>query len=151
MAGLDGGYVRDWKDRKTNFEVIVGQSVPDERDPRYVGLAHTYDAKPKRRLFDLLRSQGLQANQDVTFLIDGGEEVRALTEFVTPEAEHVLDWFHITMRLTVLCQYARGVTNHDETAGKRLLADLERIKWFLWNTPQILMLSERCSIVRSGG
>jgi hypothetical protein len=24
-VGLDGGYVRDWEDRKTNFEVIVGR------------------------------------------------------------------------------------------------------------------------------
>ena len=73
VVGLDGGYVRDWEDRKTNFEVIVGQSVPEDRDARYVGLVHTYDSKPKRRLFDLLKSQGLQANQDVTFLTDGGE------------------------------------------------------------------------------
>ena len=96
VVGLDGGYVRDWEDRKTNFEVIVGQSVPEDRDARYVGLVHTYDAKPKRRLFDLLKSQGLQANQDVTFLTDGGEEIRALTELVTPESEHVLDWFRAT-------------------------------------------------------
>jgi hypothetical protein len=41
VVGLDGGYVRDWKDRKTNFEVIVGQSVPKDRDARYVGLVHT--------------------------------------------------------------------------------------------------------------
>ena len=136
VVGLDGGYVRDWEDRKTNFEVIVGQSVPEDRDARYVGLVHTYDAKPKRRLFDLLKSQGLQANQDVTFLTDGGEEIRALTELVTPESEHVLDWFHITMRLTVLSQYARGVAHHDEAAGKSLLAELERIKWLLWHGNQ---------------
>jgi hypothetical protein len=136
VVGLDGGYVRDWKDRKANFEVIVGQSVPEERDARYVGLVHTYDEKPKRRLFELLRSQGLQANQDVTFLTDGGEEVRALTELVTPESEHVLDWFHITMRLTVLCQYARGIAHHDDAAGERLLTNLERIKWFLWHGNQ---------------
>ena len=136
VVGLDGGYVRDWEDRKTNFEVIVGQSVPEDRDARYVGLVHTYDPKPKRRLFDLLKSQGLQANQDVTFLTDGGEEIRALTERVTPESEHVLDWFHITMRLTVLCQYARGVAHHDEAAGKSLLAELERIKWLLWHGNQ---------------
>ena len=85
---------------KSQFEVIVGQSVPEDRDARYVGLVHTYNSKPKRRLFDLLKSQGLQANQDVTFLTDGEEELRALTEFVTPESEHVLDWFHITMRIT---------------------------------------------------
>ena len=117
VVGLDGGYVRDWEDRKTNFEVIVGRSVPEDRDARYVGLVHGYDSKPKRRLFDVLKSQGLQANQDVTFLTDGGEEIRALTEFVTPESEHVLDWFHITMRLTVLSQYARGVAQHDDAAG----------------------------------
>jgi hypothetical protein len=136
VVGLDGGYVRNWDDRKTNFEVIVGQSVPEDRDARYVGLVHTYDPKPKRRLFDLLKSQGLQANQDVTFLTDGGEEIRALTEFVTPESEHVLDWFHITMRITVLSQYARGVAQHDDAAGKSLLAELERIKWLLWHGNQ---------------
>ncbi len=50
----------------------------------------------------MLKSQGLQANQDVTLLTDGGEDEeaklpnRALTELVTPEAEHVLDWFCAT-------------------------------------------------------
>ncbi len=133
VVGLDGGYVRDWDDRKANFELIVGRSMPDDRDPRYVGLVHGYDLKPKRRLFELLKAQGLQANQDVTFLTDGGEEVRSLTELVTPEAEHVLDWFHIAMRLTVLEQYARGVAHHDEEEGARLLRDLERTKWLLWH------------------
>ena len=104
-VGLDGGYVRDWDYRKANFELIVGRSMPEDRAPRYIGLVHGYDRKPKRRLFEVMRQQGLQANQDVTFLTDGGEEVRALTELVTPEAEHVLDWFHIAMRLTVLEQY----------------------------------------------
>ena len=125
VVGLDGGYVRNWEDRKSNFELIVGRSMPEDGAPRYLGLAHGYDQKPKRRLFDLLRSQGLQANQDVTFLTDGGEEVRALTEYVTPASEHVLDWFHITMRLTVLGQYARGVAQKDESAGNNLLTVLE--------------------------
>jgi hypothetical protein len=133
VVALDGGYLRDWRDRKSNFEVIVGRSVPEDRDARYVGLVHGYDSKPKRRLFDVLKSQGLQANQDVTFLTDGGEEVRALTEYVTPESEHVLDWFHITMRLTVLGQYARGVMQFDEPEGTKLLTALVSIKWLLWH------------------
>jgi hypothetical protein len=136
VVGLDGGYLRDWQDRKTNFEVIVGQSVPEDRDARYVGLVHGYDRKPKRRLFDVLKSQGLQPNQDVTFLTDGGEEIRAPTELITPESEHVLDWFHITMRVTVLEQYARGVAHYDAAAGQRLLESLESIKWLLWHGNQ---------------
>ena len=133
VMGVDGGYVRKWTDRKTNFELIVGRSIPEDREPRYFGLAHGYDRKPKRRLFDMLKSQGLQANQDVTFLTDGGDEVRALTEFVTPAGEHVPDWFHITMRITVLTQFIRGVAHHDEAKSAELLKSLERIKWLLWH------------------
>jgi hypothetical protein len=133
VVGLDGGYVRNWTDRKANFELIVGRSIPEDRAPRYLGLVHGYDCKPKRRLFDVLKSQGLQANQDVTFLTDGGNEVRALTERVTPAAEHVLDWFHITMRLTVLSQYARGIAHFDETQGAHMLKSVDRIKWLLWH------------------
>ena len=114
----------------------VGRSVPEDRDARYIGLVHGYDSKPKRRLFDVLKSQGLQANQDVTFLTDGGEEVCAMTELVTPGSEHVLDWFHITMRVTVPEQYARGVAHYDEAAGTRLLAELERSRRLLWHGNQ---------------
>jgi hypothetical protein len=136
VVGLDGGYVRDWTDRKSNFELIVGRSIPEDREPRYLGLVHGYDRRPKRRLVEVPREQGLQANQDVTFLTDGGDEVRAMTELVTPEAEHVLDWFHIAMRLTVLEQYARGVAHCDEKEGARLLRALEGIKWLLWHGNQ---------------
>ena len=38
VVGLDGGYVRNWDDKKSNFEVIVGRSVPEDRDARYIGL-----------------------------------------------------------------------------------------------------------------
>jgi hypothetical protein len=133
VVGLDGGYVRDWSDKTSNFEVIVGGSMPEDREPRYLGLVHGYDRKPKRRLFDLLASQGLRPNQDVTFLTDGGDEIRALTEQLSPCGEHVLDWFHLAMRLTVLGQYAKGVAQVDDAEGTRLLDDLGRLKWRLWH------------------
>lgn len=44
-----------------------------------------------------------------TFLSDGGETVRNLQLYLNPEAEHLLDWFHVTMRLTVLQQTAKGL------------------------------------------
>ena len=77
-----------------------------------------------------------KGSYSVIFMTDGGVEIRTLTELVTPESEHVLDWFHITMRLTVLEQYARGVAHYDEAVGANLLADLERIKWLLWHGNQ---------------
>lgn len=133
VIGLDGGYIRDRNDRKKNFELIVGRSLPEDGDPRYIGFVHGYDRKPQRRILDHLKKQGVQANQDITFITDGGEEVRSLAEMIAPASEHVLDWFHITMRITVLRQFAQGLENYDEQAGQDLLEGLRRIKWHLWH------------------
>src|SRR5262249_29894555 len=38
----------------------------------------SYDTKPKRGLAEVLKAQGLQTNQAITFLSDGGENVRDL-------------------------------------------------------------------------
>src|SRR5262245_23311566 len=65
--GIDGGYVRDWGNKKTNFEVIVGKSVPADGTAKCFGFVQTYDTKPKRRLFEVLKSQGMPMNQDVYF------------------------------------------------------------------------------------
>lgn len=111
-VGIDGGYVhaRDEKNRKAgSFEVIVGETITADGAKKCFGFVNGYDQKPKRRLFETLKSQGLQMNQDITFLSDGGDTVRDLQLYLNPFAEHLLDWFHITMRLTVMNQMARGL------------------------------------------
>ena len=116
VVGIDGGYVRAREHglarRDSNFEVVVGQSIAEDRDNRYCGLVQSFDDRPKRRLYEVLREQGLQMNQEITFLTDGGDTVRNLAADMSPCAEHVLDWFHLTMRLTVLGQYAKGLAHH---------------------------------------
>jgi len=62
-VGIDGGYVhaRDGDNRKAGwFEVIVGKSVPSEGDAKCFGFVTSYDTKPKRRLAEVLKAQGLQ-------------------------------------------------------------------------------------------
>jgi hypothetical protein len=116
-VGIDGGYVRDWAEKQWQFEVIVGKSIlafkredaGDVPSSKCFGVVQTFDTKPKRRLFEVLTSQGLQLNQQLTFLSDGGDTVRDLQLHLSPEAEHLLDWFHIAMRLTVLQQTAKGL------------------------------------------
>jgi len=115
-VGIDGCYVRDWENKKTHFEVIVGKSMCEEAPSRCFGYAQPYDEKPKRRLFELLRSQGMQMNQCVMFFSDGGTDIREVQSYLNPEGEQYLDWFHITMRITVLGQYAEGL---DTTPEKR--------------------------------
>jgi hypothetical protein len=101
-VGLDGGYVHasDQKSRAEGwFEVIAGKSVQTEGGAKVFAFVNKYDTKPKRRLYEVLRSQGLQMNQQVVFLSDGGDTVRDLQTYLSPESEHLLDWFHVTMRL----------------------------------------------------
>lgn len=160
--GLDGGIIRARRgalgEKSSNlFEVIAGKSIlafhrddPEDAPPttKCFALVQNYDKKPKRRLFDLLESQGMQANQQITFFSDGGDNVRKIPEYLNPESEHILDWFHITMRITVLQQYARGLQKtktqdkknekpKDKSAEKpeerTLERRLESVKHYLWH------------------
>src|SRR3954451_2637883 len=96
IVGIDGGYLRNWHDKQKKFEVIVGKSMAEDRDDRYFGLVRSQDAAPKRRFCEVLRRQGLPADQPVTVLTDGGDSVRALVGILPAGREHVLDWFRAT-------------------------------------------------------
>jgi hypothetical protein len=78
-----------------------------------------------------MKSQGMQMNQQVTFLSDGGETVRELQLYLNPNAEHLLDWFHVTMRMTVMKQMAKGLESEELKATT--LKALEHMKWNLWH------------------
>jgi len=135
IVGLDGGFIhaKDQKSRSEGwFEVIAGKSMPEEGAAKCFAYVQTYDTKPKRRLFELMKSQGLQANQQVTFLSDGADDVRELPLYLSPESEHLLDWFHVAMRLRVMGQMAKGlVDERNMTSAQELLTEaneeLERV------------------------
>jgi hypothetical protein len=141
IVGLDGGYVHSAHQRSRRdgwFEVTAGKSMPAEGKPTCFAFVQTYDTKPKRRLFEVLTSQGRQANQQITFFTDGGEDIRDLPLYLNPQSEHLLDWFHITMRLTVMTKSLPLPVDPDRAPPPEGLAtnvgkELERIKWFLWH------------------
>ena len=136
-VGLDGGYVHSCEQPNRQegwFEVIVGKSLTAEGDAKCVAFVHKRDSKPKRRVFELLKSQGVHANQPVTFLSDGGETVRNLQLYLNPLAEHLLDWFHLAMKLTVMGQMNKGM---QKVEARDLINDVEKqldsLKHHLWN------------------
>jgi len=109
-VGIDGGYVRNWMDKKHKFEVIVGKSIrrfekseAENKTPslKRFGFVQTLDTKSKRCLYEVLRSQDFQMNQPITFLSDGNDSLRQLQLEMSPKATHILDWFHFSMKLTV--------------------------------------------------
>jgi hypothetical protein len=144
-VGIDGGSVKAQGGEQGWFEVIAGKSIlacrrddePAAPSSPCFAFVQTYDEQPKRRLFALLHSQGLQMNQQIEFLSNGGDTVRDLQLSLSPEAEQVLDWFPLTMRLTTLPQTAKGLPAATSLEGRILRDDVvrawERIKWFLWH------------------
>ncbi len=140
--------------------MIVGKSIPTAGQGKCFGFVNCYDEKPKRRLFEVLKSQGMQMNQHITFLSDGGDTVRDLQLYVSPQAEHILDWFHVSMRLQVMSQMAKGlaaaeaqiaqaVAEGDEEDNEPIKVEgleknLESLKWNLWhgNAHRALQLVE---------
>jgi hypothetical protein len=88
VVGLDGAYVHSSTQRTRRdgwFEVIAGKAMPATGKSSCFGYVQTYDKKPKRRLFDVLTSHGMQANQQVTFVTDGGEDIRELPCYLNPD------------------------------------------------------------------
>ncbi len=139
IVGLDGGYVRarDGAERKAGtFEVVVGKTFSDDRSPNSLAFVNGHDVRRRRRVHQSLVAQGMQFNQRVTFMSDGGDTVRDLQLYLTPEGEHILEWFHITMKLTVMKQMLTGLKTTSAPESVQTLdevaASLERIKHFLW-------------------
>ncbi|MFK7602166.1 ISKra4 family transposase [Deinococcus sp. SM5_A1] len=134
---IDGGYVRSYR-KPGVFEVIVGKSIgsfsreerggggtPPPPPGRCFGFVQSEGGKSRRRLFEHLRTQGMTANQHVVFLSDGGDTVRNLQLYLHPQAEHILDWFHVTMRLTVLSQLAKGLATKAQIEARRVAKKLD--------------------------
>ncbi len=148
VVGLDGGYVHSSAQTSRRdgwFEVVAGKSMPTDADgvAKCFAFVQKIDTKPKRRLFEVLRGQGMQPNQQVTFLTDGGEDIRDLPLYLNPHSEHLLDWFHITMRLTVMANMAKSLrppppdpelpAAAPADPATEISAQLQRLKWFLWH------------------
>ena len=132
-VGIDGGYIhaREGSNRKAGwFEAIVGKSLHETHTSKRFGFVCKYDDKPKSRLNTMLKRQGLQMNQNIVFLSDGGDTVRTLQQNMSPHSEHLLDWFHITMRITVMKQMVKGLANNSED---KLHNQLKSIKWNIWH------------------
>jgi hypothetical protein len=54
--------------------------------------------------------------------------------YLNPRGDHLIDWFHITMRLTVMSQITKRLCSRDNPElAAEVLEELERLKWFLWH------------------
>jgi len=66
-------------------------------------------------------------------MTDGGENVRRVQEYLHPFSEHLIEWFHIAMRLTVLQQQTKALLEERPKTGADVSKQLESVKHLLWH------------------
>ncbi len=49
------------------------------------------------------------------------------------DTHHSLAWFHLSMKLTVLDQYGKGLVHCDAVLGEEIREKLARLKWSMWH------------------
>jgi hypothetical protein len=132
---IDGGHVRAARQYQgRTFEVLLAQVSNDEGKQVVFASVPAEATSQTRQLRGVL--YGLGATP-VTILSDGADGPRSLGEAASPgPTHHVLDWFHLAMRVQHVAQAATSwpdTTETDRQAGARLTEIIERIRWRLWH------------------
>ena len=52
---------------------------------------------------------------------------------MSPDAIHILDWFHLTIKLTGFSQYGKGLVQCETVFDAAICDQIERLKWSLWH------------------
>ncbi len=88
-------------------------------------------AAPSARLtHDLNRIKEQRRQRTTTPIFSPERASRQGCRGLNPDSEHLLDWFHITMRITVMTQLAKGLRIAPELSVN-IINELQRLKWFL--------------------
>ena len=110
VIGLDGGYVRARHRRpERNFEVVAGKVLSDEGSTTRFAFVRNGGSAGEDAASFAMRRSGVGETTAVTVLTDGDAGLRMIHRRIAPEAEHVLDWFHVGMRFEKLKQVAKGI------------------------------------------
>ena len=120
-----------------SFEVLLAQVSNDEGKQVVFASVPAEAHSQTRQLRGMLHGLGATAETPVTILSDGADGPRSLGEAASPgPTYHVLDWFHLSMRVQHVAQAAKSwpdAAESDRQAGARLAETIERIRWRLWH------------------
>jgi hypothetical protein len=138
VLSIDGGHVRSVKTyQKRSFEVMLGRVTGADGHERIFSSVPAEADQQTRHLRNLLVASGATANTPVAIVSDGAEGPRQLGQRAAPgPTRHVLDWFHLSMRVQHAAQTVAGwkTAAPDETARDTDLARaVESVRWRLWH------------------
>jgi hypothetical protein len=135
---IDGGHVRAARQYQgRTFEVLLAQVSNDEGKQVVFASVWAEATSQTRQLRGVLHGLGATQATPITILSDGADGPRSLGEAASPgPTHHVLDWFHLAMRVQHVAQAATSwpdATESNRQAGVCVAGTIERIRWRLWH------------------
>ena len=107
---IDGGHVKAVRSyQQRSFEVFVAQVSNDDGKQIVFSSMPAEADRQVRQLRGVLHDLGATPNVPITILSDGADGPRNLGEAAsTGPTHHVLDWFHLSMRIQHVAQTVKG-------------------------------------------
>jgi hypothetical protein len=138
LVALDGAHIRAAPGFQVrHFEVTVGRVETERQQARHFAVAPNVATPRSRTIGNALRSRGWLPGREVTVLSDGDPAlVESVRSAAGDQVKHVLDWFHISMRVRHVEQALAGLLNSDlEQKGPFEYVDLDvsRLRHLIWN------------------
>ena len=140
VVSIDTAHVRASRaEAGRNFEIVVarcGRGGRGSRPGRYFTTADTSKHELQSRTLQALQSEGYAGRGEVTVLSDGAEIMKRLPKALPQPTTHIIDWFHIAMKIQPLQQVAdhlvrwRDANNHEMA---HVDANVRSLKWKLWH------------------
>ena len=137
-VSVDGGHVKSIRSyQMRSFEILIADASNDRGQRQLFSSVAVEADRERLQLETVLRSLGATPETPTTLLTDGAEGPRSLGEAASPgPTRHVLDWFHLAMRVQHVAQTVRGwpcATDKDRQNGALFAETIERIRWRLWH------------------
>jgi len=149
---LDGAYIRAVPGHQVrNFEAICGKVEREGQPTRRFALVRSVAEQPHALLRAALQGQGWREGEAVTAISDGDPALPALVRSATGgSVEHILDWFHLSMRVQHVEQVMRGLCALEPLPLASLdqaQIDVERLRHLLWSGDPEKTCEALCRIV----
>jgi hypothetical protein len=138
LVSLDGAHIRAVPGFQVrHFEVTVGRVETEQRPARHFAVAPHVQATKPCTIGNALRAQGWLPGRDLVVLSDGDPALAdSVRSAAGGEVTHILDWFHISMRVRHVEQALAGLLGSDlEQKGPLTYIeyDISRLRHLIWN------------------
>ena len=133
---LDGAHIRSRPEyQKRHLDVVIGK-IESPHMCRRFGFVQQAAQSPSGQLRQDLQATGWNGESPVTVISDGEPALPNLVRYaVGGPVRHILDWWHISMRVKHVENAVKGQLHTNSFPGIPVLFErpAERLRWYLWH------------------